>query len=73
LDVNDPSCPADHHSGPGCFNTVNMHFHGLHVSPAGNSDNVLDKSIASRTSAVSGTLIPAKSMFVLSRLQTVGI
>ncbi len=26
---------------PASFNTTNMHFHGLHVSPAGNSDNVL--------------------------------
>jgi FtsP/CotA-like multicopper oxidase with cupredoxin domain len=41
LDVKDPSCPADGHAGPGCFNTINMHFHGLHVSPTGNSDNVL--------------------------------
>lgn len=41
LDANDPSCPANAHAGPGCFNTVNMHFHGLHVSPTGNSDNVL--------------------------------
>ncbi|SDO64969.1 multicopper oxidase family protein [Afipia sp. GAS231] len=37
LDPNDPSCA----SNPGCFNTLNMHFHGLHVSPTGNSDNVL--------------------------------
>jgi FtsP/CotA-like multicopper oxidase with cupredoxin domain len=41
LDANDPSCPANARPGPGCFNTINMHFHGLHVSPAGNSDNVL--------------------------------
>jgi FtsP/CotA-like multicopper oxidase with cupredoxin domain len=41
LDANDPTCPANAPPGPGCFNTVNMHFHGLHVSPTGNSDNVL--------------------------------
>ncbi len=41
LSTNDPSCPAGGPPGPGCFNTVNMHFHGMHVSPAGNSDNVL--------------------------------
>jgi FtsP/CotA-like multicopper oxidase with cupredoxin domain len=41
LDVNDPSCPTGAHAGPGCYNTMNMHYHGLHVSPAGNSDNVL--------------------------------
>ncbi|MHA6851389.1 cupredoxin domain-containing protein [Ralstonia pseudosolanacearum] len=44
LDKIDPSCPGgrDPAGGtPGCFNTINMHFHGLHVSPAGNSDNVL--------------------------------
>jgi len=58
LDVNDPSCPADHHSGPGCFNTVNMHFHGLHVSPAGNSDNVL-LNIAPHTSFEYELDIPA--------------
>jgi FtsP/CotA-like multicopper oxidase with cupredoxin domain len=47
LDTNDPTClptpppglslPA----GVGCFNTINLHTHGMHVSPAGNSDNVL--------------------------------
>lgn len=26
---------------PGSFNTTNLHTHGLHVSPTGNSDNVL--------------------------------
>lgn len=26
---------------PHSFNTTNMHYHGLHVSPGGNSDNVL--------------------------------
>jgi FtsP/CotA-like multicopper oxidase with cupredoxin domain len=41
LDVNDPSCTPGAPPGPGCFNTVNMHYHGLHVSPTGNSDNVL--------------------------------
>ncbi len=44
LDDKDPTCPggADPPDGsPGCFNTINLHFHGLHVSPAGNSDNVL--------------------------------
>src|SRR5271154_4507022 len=35
------------------------------------SNKLRDKSIASRTSAVSGTLIPAKSMFVLSHRQPV--
>jgi FtsP/CotA-like multicopper oxidase with cupredoxin domain len=44
LDKNDPSCPdgTDPADGtPGCFNTINLHYHGLHVSPSGNSDNVL--------------------------------
>jgi FtsP/CotA-like multicopper oxidase with cupredoxin domain len=44
LAKNDPTCPGgkDPADGsPGCFNTINLHFHGLHVSPAGNSDNVL--------------------------------
>lgn len=27
-------------NAPHGFNTTNLHFHGLHVSPAGNSDNV---------------------------------
>ncbi len=43
LPKDDPSCPKvvtnmDH---PHCFNTTNMHSHGLWISPAGNSDNVL--------------------------------
>ncbi len=33
-DPNDPNVPHG-------FNTTNLHTHGLHVSPAGNSDNVL--------------------------------
>ena len=47
LDKDDPSCFANPPSGlglpagVGCFNTTNLHTHGLHVSPAGNSDNVL--------------------------------
>ena len=47
LSTNDPSClpppqdGLDLPAGVGCFNTINLHTHGLHVSPAGNSDNVL--------------------------------
>src|SRR5208337_826303 len=49
LDVNDPTCvdkPDKNLNDRGvppasCFNTTNLHTHGLHVSPAGNSDNVL--------------------------------
>ncbi|HTZ90035.1 MAG TPA: multicopper oxidase domain-containing protein [Alloacidobacterium sp.] len=47
LSANDPSCYKNPPSGlslppgVGCFNTINLHTHGLHVSPAGNSDNVL--------------------------------
>lgn len=40
----DPTCPAGQDppdGSAGCLNTINIHFHGLHVSPAGNSDNVL--------------------------------
>lgn len=54
LSIDDPSClpnpPAGLQLPPGvgCFNTMNLHTHGLHVSPAGNSDNVL-LSIAPQT------------------------
>ena len=47
LPVDDPSCLSNPPAGlsmppgVGCFNTVNLHTHGLHVSPTGNSDNVL--------------------------------
>lgn len=47
LSTDDPSCLKDPPSGlslpkgVGCFNSINLHTHGLHVSPAGNSDNVL--------------------------------
>lgn len=35
------TCPPNAtHDTPHCFNTVNLHTHGLHVSPSGNSDNV---------------------------------
>lgn len=33
---------------PHCFNLTNLHYHGLHVSPVGNSDNVL-LSLAPKT------------------------
>lgn len=54
LSADDPTCsptppPALHlPAGVDCFNTVNLHTHGLHVSPVGNSDNVL-LSIAPQT------------------------
>ena len=43
LPANDPSCKPslDDHNTPNCFNSTNLHTHGLHVSPAGNGDNVL--------------------------------
>lgn len=47
LPADDPTCiktpPAGLSLPPGvgCFNTINLHTHGLHVSPTGNSDNVL--------------------------------
>lgn len=43
LSAQDPSCPADlaNHNDPNCFNSGNIHTHGLHVSPDGNADNVL--------------------------------
>ena len=41
LDIKDTTCTPGAPPGPECFNTINMHFHGLHVSPTGNSDNVL--------------------------------
>src|SRR6266404_269119 len=47
LDKNDPSCLDNPPlglslpPGVGCFNTTNLHTHGLHVSPVGNSHNVL--------------------------------
>lgn len=64
LDAEDPTCaedpPAGLHLPPGvgCFNTTNLHTHGLHVSPAGNSDNVL-LSIAPQTSFPYEINIPA--------------
>lgn len=47
LSVADPSCAPNPPPGlgvppgVGCYNTTNLHTHGLHVSPTGNSDNVL--------------------------------
>lgn len=32
-------CPESINT-PNCFNVINLHTHGLHVSPSGNSDNV---------------------------------
>ena len=43
LETPDPSCPtpAGPINSPHCFNSTNLHAHGLWVSPSGNSDNVL--------------------------------
>jgi L-ascorbate oxidase len=45
LQNNLPAEPCIHpegtHNIPNCFNTTNLHTHGWHVSPTGNSDNVL--------------------------------
>lgn len=43
LPAKDPSCPSTpgDHNIPNCFNSTNLHTHGFHVSPSGNSDNVL--------------------------------
>jgi L-ascorbate oxidase len=38
---NDKCVAADDHNVPTCFNTTNLHMHGWHISPTGNSDNVL--------------------------------
>jgi L-ascorbate oxidase len=37
----DKCIAADDHNVPTCFNTTNLHMHGWHISPGGNSDNVL--------------------------------
>ena len=44
--------------GVGCFNTINLHTHGWHVSPSGNSDNVL-LNIAPQTSFHTRYNLPA--------------
>nr|ASV46858.1 multicopper oxidase [uncultured bacterium] len=36
----DPNPGSDNPNIPHGFNITNLHFHGLHVSPAGNADNV---------------------------------
>jgi len=36
-----PGCKPDDINIPHCFNSTNLHSHGLWVSPSGNSDNVL--------------------------------
>ena len=42
LPATDPSCSGGGDPNiPHCFNMTNLHAHGLWVSPAGNSDNVL--------------------------------
>jgi L-ascorbate oxidase len=40
LPVDEVDCPEGRNT-PNCPNAGNLHTHGLHVSPAGNSDNVL--------------------------------
>lgn len=36
-----PGCTPENINIPHCFNSTNLHSHGLWVSPSGNSDNVL--------------------------------
>lgn len=42
LPADDPSCQTmpDNINIPHCFNSTNLHTHGLWVSPSGNSDNI---------------------------------
>ncbi|MGN6667339.1 MAG: multicopper oxidase family protein [Trinickia sp.] len=52
------TCPPNApHDTPHCFNTVNLHVHGMHVSPSGHSDNVF-VSIAPGSSARYAYQIP---------------
>ena len=37
----EPNCKPSDINTPHCFNSTNLHSHGLWVSPSGNSDNVL--------------------------------
>jgi FtsP/CotA-like multicopper oxidase with cupredoxin domain len=37
----EPDCKPPNINTPHCFNSTNLHSHGLWVSPSGNSDNVL--------------------------------
>ncbi len=42
LDADDPTCKSNQDMDtPHCFNNTNLHTHGWHVSPTGQSDNVL--------------------------------
>lgn len=44
LEGDNPECPSpDGPNTPHCFNSTNLHTHGLWISPSGNSDNVLLK------------------------------
>lgn len=36
-------CSKEHINQPHCFNTTNVHTHGLHVSPQGSSDNTFTR------------------------------
>ncbi|MDT7817118.1 MAG: hypothetical protein QOJ42_7034 [Acidobacteriaceae bacterium] len=58
LDNPPPTAPKCPDGGPSCFNIINLHFHGMHVSPAGNSDNVL-LNIAPKTKFEYEVNIPA--------------
>ena len=53
LDVNDPSRPADHRSGPGARG--NMHFHGRRCLARRNSVNVLSILRRTRASGMNST------------------
>ncbi len=56
------SLPADRvfagHNYPNRFNTYNLHTHGLHVSPTGNSDNVVDVEVAPGETFVNEIYVP---------------
>ena len=43
LPANESPCVNEHLNRPHCFNTTNIHTHGLHVSPKSPSDNSLLK------------------------------
>jgi FtsP/CotA-like multicopper oxidase with cupredoxin domain len=41
----DPHCSEHHQNKPSCFNTTNLHTHGLHVSPSTRPDGIASDDV----------------------------
>ena len=71
LPTNDPSRFPLAMNTPDCFNTGNLHTHGLHVSPAGNGDNVFVRVEPGQSFPYEYNILPTTRQVPFGTIRTV--